>query len=136
MHHGGPYPATTDARATSVGTAAIQRFARPVCYQDFPQAALPEELAGREPAGHLAPGRRRPHPGSAVRPRDLPESIEVVDSHTGGRADARRRSAGWPELEAPTMEGRREELDRRFDPLLARRRPASRAATTRSSARC
>ena len=51
MHHGGPYPATTDARATSVGTAAIQRFARPVCYQDFPQSALPEELADRNPRG-------------------------------------------------------------------------------------
>ena len=49
MHHGGPYPATTDARATSVGTAAIQRFARPVCYQDFPQSALPEELADKNP---------------------------------------------------------------------------------------
>ncbi len=44
MHHGGPYPATTDARATSVGTAAIQRFARPVCWQSFPSAALPLEL--------------------------------------------------------------------------------------------
>jgi NADP-dependent aldehyde dehydrogenase len=44
MHHGGPYPATTDARETSVGSAAIHRFARPVCYQDFPQSALPEEL--------------------------------------------------------------------------------------------
>jgi alpha-ketoglutaric semialdehyde dehydrogenase len=51
MHHGGPYPATTDARATSVGTAAIQRFARPVCYQDFPQSALPEELADQNPRG-------------------------------------------------------------------------------------
>ena len=44
MHHGGPYPATTDARSTSVGTAAIKRFARPVCYQNFPQDALPLEL--------------------------------------------------------------------------------------------
>ncbi len=44
MQHGGPYPATTDSRSTSVGTAAIERFARPVCYQDFPQSALPEEL--------------------------------------------------------------------------------------------
>lgn len=47
MHHGGPYPATTDVRATSVGTAAIYRFARPICYQDFPQAALPIELRDR-----------------------------------------------------------------------------------------
>ncbi|MFY9553008.1 MAG: aldehyde dehydrogenase (NADP(+)), partial [Thermoanaerobaculia bacterium] len=51
MHHGGPYPATTDSRETSVGTAAIFRFARPVCYQDFPQAALPEELQDSNPRG-------------------------------------------------------------------------------------
>jgi NADP-dependent aldehyde dehydrogenase len=44
MVHGGPYPATSDSRATSVGTYSIYRFVRPVCYQDFPQAALPEEL--------------------------------------------------------------------------------------------
>jgi NADP-dependent aldehyde dehydrogenase len=44
MHHGGPYPATTDVRSTSVGTAAIERFARPVCYQGFPDAMLPPEL--------------------------------------------------------------------------------------------
>lgn len=44
MVHGGPYPATTDSRFTSVGTQAIYRFCRPVCYQDFPQAALPTEL--------------------------------------------------------------------------------------------
>ncbi|MGH9753888.1 MAG: aldehyde dehydrogenase (NADP(+)) [Blastocatellia bacterium] len=44
MSHGGPYPATTDYRSTSVGAAAILRFARPVCYQNFPQEALPVEL--------------------------------------------------------------------------------------------
>ncbi|HEX7009842.1 MAG TPA: hypothetical protein VF184_07665, partial [Phycisphaeraceae bacterium] len=44
MHHGGPYPACSDPRFTSVGTAAILRFARPVCYQNFPQHALPVEL--------------------------------------------------------------------------------------------
>jgi 2,5-dioxopentanoate dehydrogenase len=44
MHHGGPYPATTDSRFTSVGTAAIQRFGRPVCYQGLPKALLPAEL--------------------------------------------------------------------------------------------
>jgi NADP-dependent aldehyde dehydrogenase len=47
MQHGGPYPATTDARTTSVGTAAIARFARPVCYQDFPEEALPPALRDR-----------------------------------------------------------------------------------------
>ena len=44
MHHGGPYPSTTDPRFTSVGTAAIVRFARPICYQDFPTEFLPSEL--------------------------------------------------------------------------------------------
>src|ERR1700728_4762543 len=42
--HGGPYPASTDSRTTSVATLAIFRFARPVCYQDFPDVALPDEL--------------------------------------------------------------------------------------------
>ncbi|RPJ87038.1 MAG: aldehyde dehydrogenase (NADP(+)) [Acidobacteria bacterium] len=51
MHHGGPFPATTDSKFTSVGTAAIYRFARPVCYQDFPQWALPEELQDANPRG-------------------------------------------------------------------------------------
>jgi NADP-dependent aldehyde dehydrogenase len=49
MVHGGPYPATSDSRATSVGTYSIYRFARPVCYQDFPQVALPEELKNPNP---------------------------------------------------------------------------------------
>lgn len=47
MNHGGPYPATTDGKFTSVGTAAIYRFVRPVCYQGFPDAALPQELRNR-----------------------------------------------------------------------------------------
>ncbi len=51
MQHGGPYPATTDSRATSVGTAAIHRFARPVAYQGFPQALLPAELQDANPRG-------------------------------------------------------------------------------------
>lgn len=44
MVHGGPYPSTSDSRTTSVGTRAIVRFARPVCYQNFPNDALPTEL--------------------------------------------------------------------------------------------
>ncbi|MEJ2078509.1 MAG: aldehyde dehydrogenase (NADP(+)) [Acidobacteriota bacterium] len=44
MQHGGPYPATTDSKQTSVGTAAVFRFLRPVSYQDWPEAALPVEL--------------------------------------------------------------------------------------------
>ena len=49
MQHGGPYPATTDSRTTSVGTAAIHRFARPVAYQDFPHSLLPLELWDTNP---------------------------------------------------------------------------------------
>ncbi|HVS16578.1 MAG TPA: aldehyde dehydrogenase (NADP(+)) [Thermoanaerobaculia bacterium] len=51
MVHGGPYPATTDSRSTSVGTRAISRFVRFVAYQDFPQHLLPEELRDEGPAG-------------------------------------------------------------------------------------
>ena len=44
MVHGGPFPATSDGRSSSVGTAAISRFLRPVCYQNMPQALLPAAL--------------------------------------------------------------------------------------------
>jgi NADP-dependent aldehyde dehydrogenase len=49
MVHGGPYPSTSDGRSTSVGTRAIFRFTRPVCYQGFPDDALPEELRDSNP---------------------------------------------------------------------------------------
>lgn len=45
MVHGGPYPASTNFGATSVGTMAIRRFLRPVCYQNMPDAILPADLA-------------------------------------------------------------------------------------------
>ncbi len=51
MVHGGPYPSTSDGRSTSVGTRAIFRFTRPVCYQGFPEQALPEELKDSNPLG-------------------------------------------------------------------------------------
>ena len=51
MHHGGPYPATTDSRFTSVGTGAIQRFLRPVCFQNIPDASLPAALQATNPEG-------------------------------------------------------------------------------------
>jgi len=51
MVHGGPYPSTSDGRSTSVGSRAIFRFARPVCYQGFPNEALPEELKDENPLG-------------------------------------------------------------------------------------
>lgn len=49
MVHGGPFPATTDGRTTSVGTPAIQRFVRPVSYQNFPQHLLPDALKDNNP---------------------------------------------------------------------------------------
>ena len=49
MVHGGPYPATSDARGTSVGTLAIDRFLRPVCFQNYPDNLLPEALKNGNP---------------------------------------------------------------------------------------
>lgn len=49
MTHGGPYPATSDGRSTSVGTRAVERFLRPVSYQSFPDAVLPDELKESNP---------------------------------------------------------------------------------------
>ncbi|PRY55555.1 NADP-dependent aldehyde dehydrogenase [Arcticibacter pallidicorallinus] len=60
MVHGGPYPATSDSRTTSVGTAAIFRFTRPVCYQSFAGFLLPDELKDENPLGiwRLVNGKR------------------------------------------------------------------------------
>ena len=60
QQHGGPYPATTAAGSTSVGTAAIERFLRPIAYQGFPQHLLPEPLREENPLGvpRLVDGRR------------------------------------------------------------------------------
>ncbi|RLM07144.1 hypothetical protein BIY27_18720 [Gibbsiella quercinecans] len=49
MVHGGPYPATSDARGTSVGTLAIDRFLRSVCYQNYPPELLPVALKPENP---------------------------------------------------------------------------------------
>jgi NADP-dependent aldehyde dehydrogenase len=51
QQHGGPFPATTASGTTSVGTAAIRRFLRPVAFQDFPQHRLPAELQDQGPQG-------------------------------------------------------------------------------------
>ncbi|HEX4228727.1 MAG TPA: aldehyde dehydrogenase (NADP(+)) [Bryobacteraceae bacterium] len=51
MNHGGPYPATADPKFTSVGTAAICRFVRPICYQNAPPEVLPPELLDGNPLG-------------------------------------------------------------------------------------
>lgn len=53
MVHGGPYPATSDARGTSVGTLAIDRYLRPVCYQNYPQSLLPKALHDANPLNLL-----------------------------------------------------------------------------------
>jgi NADP-dependent aldehyde dehydrogenase len=49
MQHGGPFPATTDSRFTSVGADGIKRFARPICYQNWPDELLPDELKNKNP---------------------------------------------------------------------------------------
>jgi NADP-dependent aldehyde dehydrogenase len=49
MVHGGPFPATSDGRSTSVGTLAIDRFLRPVCFQNMPESLLPAPLRGDGP---------------------------------------------------------------------------------------
>jgi NADP-dependent aldehyde dehydrogenase len=46
MVHGGPYPASTNFGATSVGTLSIRRWLRPVCFQNWPEDLLPEDLRG------------------------------------------------------------------------------------------
>lgn len=63
MQHGGPWPATTNDSSTSVGTAAIRRFLRPVAYQDAPAALLPEPLRDDNPWG--VP-QRRSHAGDSA----------------------------------------------------------------------
>jgi NADP-dependent aldehyde dehydrogenase len=49
MVHGGPFPTTSDGRSTSVGTRAVFRFTRPMCYQDLADSALPDELKDANP---------------------------------------------------------------------------------------
>ncbi|GLR13954.1 semialdehyde dehydrogenase [Chitinimonas prasina] len=51
MVHGGPYPAASDSRSTSVGAASLLRFARPICYQNWPDELLPAALQAANPLG-------------------------------------------------------------------------------------
>lgn len=53
MTHGGPFPATSDSKFTSVGLTAVKRWVRPVTYQDWPKSLLPEELKDENPLGIL-----------------------------------------------------------------------------------
>lgn len=70
MVHGGPYPATSDGRSTSVGSQAIFRFARPVCYQGLPQSALPPALQDENPLGILRMWNGQWQGGSSHAPAD------------------------------------------------------------------
>ncbi len=66
MHHGGPWPAASHSHFTSIGTRCIYRFVRPVCYQGWPQQALPLELQNSNPSGiwRLTDGERTQSPVS------------------------------------------------------------------------
>jgi len=66
MVHGGPFPATSDGRSTSVGSQAIFRFTRLVCYQSFPDAVLPDALKSGNPLGimRLVDGERTRKPSA------------------------------------------------------------------------
>ncbi len=67
MVHGGPWPATSDGRSTSVGSLAIARFLRPVSYQDMPDALLPAALREGNPLGLARIADGRPEPARAAR---------------------------------------------------------------------
>ncbi len=62
MQHGGPFPATTDSRYTSVGADGIKRFARPVCFQNWPNSLLPDELKAENPLGIWRTVNNTPQP--------------------------------------------------------------------------
>ena len=66
MVHGGPFPATSDSRTTSVGSLAIRRFLRPVCYQDLPAGAAAGSPAGRQSLERAPAGRRKAGTGGGT----------------------------------------------------------------------
>ncbi len=98
MVHGGPYPASTNFGATSVGTMAIRRFVRPVCYQDIPAALLPENIES---------GRRYPDTHEKLMsvsvatwpPRSTSAGCTARSSRTCGRSPA--RVATWSARRSP-----------------------------------
>jgi NADP-dependent aldehyde dehydrogenase len=66
MHHGGPYPSSTDARFTSVGADGIKRFARPLSFQQWPDELLPDALKNANPMGYLRVINNEPSTGPVV----------------------------------------------------------------------
>ncbi len=87
--HGGPYPATTDSRFTSVGMSSIDRFLRPVTYQGFPDALLPDALATRNP--RAAAADRRAHD---PRLDGRPQGLSHRGLHRAGRTSACKQRNG------------------------------------------
>ena len=96
QQHGGPYPATTAPSTTSVGTAAIDRFLRPVAYQGFPQALLPAELRDELDDGHDLPTARgrRPDAREAVRCEGEPGLLRGRLAHRGDAHPRHHRRGG------------------------------------------
>jgi hypothetical protein len=133
MHHGGPYPATTDARETSVGSRSIASPARSAT-RTFRSRRCLRSSATRTPWGiwRLIDG--------------APSRSHCSRATTNGFRDDRGRRlahrgeptrvvvSGWPELASPTMEGRREELATRFEDLWRRSPRAPRPRRHRRSA--
>ncbi|MFN7280859.1 MAG: aldehyde dehydrogenase (NADP(+)) [bacterium] len=66
MHHGGPYPSSTDARFTSVGADGIRRFTRPLSYQQWPDTLLPDALKNANPFGYLRIVNNEPSTGPVI----------------------------------------------------------------------
>lgn len=77
QQHGGPYPATTAAGTTSVGTAAVGRFVRPVAYDSFPEPQLPPGLRDGNPWGiaRRVDGVWKPAPGPGARTASSPAAL-------------------------------------------------------------
>jgi NADP-dependent aldehyde dehydrogenase len=63
MHHGGPFPASTDSRFTSVGADGIKRFARPIAWQNWPNELLPDELKNDNPLSMMRTVNNEPSTG-------------------------------------------------------------------------
>lgn len=115
MQHGGPFPAASDSRFTSVGTDAMKRFVRPLCFQSYPENLLPAELQDENPLaiwrklnGRLTKDVARIHASSR------PYSFYCVDAHTCGNP-VRVVISGGPELNGDTMSEKRLHFMKEFD---------------------
>lgn len=97
MVHGGPYPASTNFGATSVGTLSIRRFLRPVCYQNLPEALMPEDLRQERTALTVLVGRRHcPTEPVDVRPAQAKARRRIAHQLAAAIAPAVARQRGRP----------------------------------------